>query len=87
MAVPSSGELSMLGLANEKYEDDYTAGESLGAISMYDLINGGDTNGSGAQGGYEVTNTNSSSYPDTTTPHRMSEWYSYDHDASSGGRR
>tara|TARA_Y100000034_G_scaffold28667_1_gene34493 strand:+ start:2590 stop:2853 length:264 start_codon:yes stop_codon:yes gene_type:complete len=87
MAVPASGELSMLGLANEKYENDYDAGEALGLISMYDLFNGGNTNGSEAQGGYEVTNTNSTAYPDTSTPHKMSEWYSYDHDASSGGRR
>ena len=84
MAVPSSGALTMLGLHKEKVLDNYAGfGSSPIHISMYDLVNGGDTNGS--QEDYETTNTNSSSYPNTTAPHSFSEWYSYDHDAS--GRR
>ena len=34
-------------------------------------------------GSYEAINTASSSFPNNTTPHAISEWYSYDHDASS----
>ena len=84
MAVPSSGNISMLGLAREKVYDDYDYYVTpTGPYSMYDFVNGGDTNGSGVS--FETTNTNSSSYPNTTEPHQMSEWYSYDHDAS--GRR
>ena len=86
MAIPSSGnQLSMLGLAREKVYDNYSSTSTpTGPYSMYDLVNGGNTNGSGVS--FETTNTNSSSYPNTTAPHQMSEWYSYDHDAS-GGRR
>jgi len=81
MAVPASGEIEMGGLAFEKLIDDYHgSGIISGHVSMYDLINGGSTNGSG--NAYETTNTNSSSYPDTSTPHSFSEWYSYDHDAA-----
>jgi len=82
MAVPSSGALSMLGLAREKVYDNYSSGSTPTApYSMYDLVNGGNTNGSGVS--FDATNTASSSYPNTSTPHQMSEWYSYDHDASS----
>ena len=49
-----------------------------GAYSMYDLANGGVVGGSGMS--MEGTNTSSPSYPNTSTPHEMSEWYSYDHD-------
>jgi len=35
-----------------------------------------------AEGGYETINTNSTSTPNATTPHAISEWYSYDHDAA-----
>jgi len=81
MAVPASGEIEMGSLALEKLYDDYNStGIISGHVSMYDLINGGSTNGSG--NAYETTNTNSSSYPDTSTPHSFSEWYSYDHDAA-----
>ena len=51
MAVPSSGSTkTMLGLAKEKVHDDYFSGSSItGAISMYDLVHGGNTNGSGSR--------------------------------------
>jgi hypothetical protein len=81
MAVPGSGQLNMLKLAREKVYDDYNSSSAITApISMYDLVNGGSTNGSG--NAYETTNTNSSSFPNTSTPHAFSEWYSYDHDAA-----
>jgi hypothetical protein len=81
MAVPSSGTLSMYNLAREKHHDDYSSNQNiLIPISMYDLVNGGDTNGSGVD--YEVTNQASSPKPDSTAPHAMSEWYGYDHDGA-----
>lgn len=79
MAVPASGSISMLGLAREKVYDNYSSTSTpTGPYSIYDLVNGGSTNGSGTS--FDTTNTNSASYPNTTTPHAMSEWRSYDHD-------
>ncbi len=83
MAVPSSGSITMYGLAREKHHDDYSTNQNiLIPISMYDLVKGGDTNGSGVS--YDVTTQASSSKPNTSAPHSMSEWYGYDHDAISG---
>ena len=80
MAVPSSGALSMEGLHKEKTIDNYSGpGVAPIHVSLYDLVNGGNTNGSGVS--YDVTNTQSTESPNTTVPHEMSEWYSYDHDA------
>lgn len=82
MAVPSSGQLDMLKLAREKVYDNYNSSSGITTpISMYDLVNGGNTNGSGVS--YDITNTASCSRPNTSTPHSMSEWYGYDHDAST----
>jgi len=81
MAVPSSGALSMLGLHKEKNNDDYSATAALpNIVSMYDLVNSGNTNGSGVS--YDVTNGQSAASPNTTVPHSFSEWYAYDHDAT-----
>ena len=82
MAVPSSGQLNMLKLAREKVYDNYNSSSGITApISMYDLVNGGNTNSSGVS--YDTTNQQSASRPDTATPHAMSEWRSYDHDAGT----
>jgi len=82
MAVPGSGTLSMLGLSKEKVHDNYSSSSGItNPISMYDLVNGGNTNGSGNS--YDTTNQQSSSRPDTTVPHAFSEWYGYDHDAGT----
>lgn len=68
-------------LGNEKRIDDYSSDTTpTPPISMYDLVNGGNTNGSGVS--YDATNTNSILHPDSSTPHKFSEWYGYDHDAS-----
>lgn len=84
MAVPSSGTLSMLGLSKEKVHDNYSSGSGItNPISMYDLVNGGSTKGSGNS--YDVTNLNSASFPNDVTPHAFSEWYSYDHDYAGSG--
>jgi len=74
MAVPSSGELSLGKIYNEVDVDDYNG------------INSEPTNLTlkGLEiGNYETINTSSSSYPDGSAPYAMSEWYDYDHDASS----
>lgn len=77
--VPASGAISQRGLAREKIYDNYSSGSAVtGSIHMYDLVNGGSSAGSGVS--YEATNTVSSSYPNTSTPHAFSEWRSYDHD-------
>ena len=51
-----------------------------GPYYLKDLVLGGNTEGSSVS--FETTNTNSSSYPNTSTPHEFNEWYSYDHDAA-----
>ena len=59
-------------------------------VNMFDLVNGGNTSGSiavtiqgaGTATNYEVTNTNSTYHPNTSTPHAMNEWYNYDHDSA-----
>lgn len=87
MAVPSSGELSMLKMAKEKKYDDYNSGSSINPpISLFDLFLGGNANGSGEN--YEATNTNGVNYPYPTTLTEFNqnselsigEWYGYDHD-------
>jgi len=89
MAVPDNGTITMLGLAREKYYDNYDATSSPSApISLADLFLGGSSFGSGVS--YETTNTNSVDYPEPdtqlefevngTTPLNMSAWYGYDHD-------
>lgn len=47
MAVPSSGSLSMLDMAQEALYATYGTGSVTGPISMYDMMNGGNTKGSG----------------------------------------
>jgi hypothetical protein len=84
MAVPSSGTLSIRGLAREKVYDNYSSTLTPTApYSMYDLVNGGNTKGSGVS--FDATNTDSPNYPNTSTPHKMSEWYGYDHDYTCPG--
>jgi len=65
MAVPSSGQISMLGLARELANDDYTNTTAITSpISMYNLINGGNTGGGQNSGiSYDTINTNSTAHP------------------------
>ena len=81
MGVPSSGAISMAGLAAEKLNDDYGDADFDDTISLTDLVLGGDDNGSHEE--WPVTNANSTSKPNTNAPHAMSEWYGYDHDAAA----
>jgi hypothetical protein len=80
MSVPPSGNISMLGLAREKVYDDYDYYLTpTGPYSLYDLVNGGDTHGSGVV--FEDTNDESQEYPPHFTPNAFTDWYSYNHDA------
>ena len=46
MAVPLTGPLSQLKMAREAKHADYNGSQSMGIISLYDLVNGGKANGS-----------------------------------------
>ena len=81
MAVPSSGTITLLGIAQERYYGTYGTGTITGPIVYQDLINGGNAGGSGMT--YPALNTSSASLPTTTTPWPMNEWYSYDQNATS----
>ena len=74
MACPSSGTLSLYGIRHELYNNDYNGSVSLTNISLADA----------STGVYGTINTNNASAdrPDGSTPHAMSEFYSYDHDAA-----
>lgn len=83
MAVPSSGTLSLWGLAKEKTHDNYSNGVPIGTWQNYYFPNVSLTDATTGAGDYDGTNQNSTSKPDGDTPHKMSEWYGYDHDASA----
>jgi len=72
MAVPASGPLSLRGIRAEVTYSDYTQLSSIVNISLSDVSTG--VNG---------TLNTSSLRPDGNTPHKMSEWRSYDHDYSA----
>ena len=81
MAVPSSGEIS-LGKIRQELESTSTSND-------YD--NGPYTSAATAMkaaeiGTYDTINTSNASgdRPNNTSPYSMSEWYSYDHNASGG---
>lgn len=67
MALQSSGTIKFSELAAELNQGVGTS------FSMRDA----------AGGTYEAINTTSSSFPNSTTPHAISEWYSYDHNATA----
>jgi|14BtaG_2_1085337.scaffolds.fasta_scaffold40936_2 hypothetical protein len=87
MAVPSSGTLSLWGLAKEKTHDNYSNGVPIATWQSNYFANVSLSDATTGAGNYDGTNQNSSSKPDGSAPHKMSEWYGYDHDASapSGG--
>ena len=71
MAVPASGNpLSLAGIRAEIATNTYNA--SATTVTSLETI------------ATETSiNSNSSSVPNATAPHAMSEWYSYDHDAAA----
>ena len=81
MAIPSSGALDFLNMARECAYGTWGSGSITGAISIRDLVAGGDTYGSGQS--YPSINTSSASFPPNTTPVQANSFYGYDKDASS----
>ena len=82
MAVPSSGTLSLKGIANEKnvndYTDDDTEVEAYGGISLRGVSNNSfDDFGTG---NINLNTASASNPPNQTAPYAMSEFYGYDHD-------
>tara|TARA_R100000995_G_C3480218_1_gene123399 strand:+ start:1201 stop:2280 length:1080 start_codon:yes stop_codon:yes gene_type:complete len=76
MAVPASGNsLSLLGIKREVEVNNYNDTDNtytnigLGELALNTEIN--------------TFGLNANEEPDDTAPHAMSEWYSYDHDATS----
>lgn len=81
MAAPSSGLIKFSGIAAELVNDDYTDADFDDVLTLKDMTVGGNANGSSEN--FESINSNSASKPDGSTPYKMSEFYGYDHDASS----
>lgn len=77
MAVPGLGPISLRGIRNELYNNDYNGSVSFTDISLEQA----------SIGNYGTINTNNSisDRPDTVSPHAMSEFYSYDHDKAPPG--
>ena len=61
MAVPTSGSLSMEKMAREAKHADYNGNQNMGTISMYDMMNGGNTKGSTVS--YPTLNTSCNPNP------------------------
>lgn len=76
MAVPGSGTLTMLGLAQERKYGTYGSGTISFSILMTDLINGGGANN------FPALNTQCLPYPNISAPHSFNEWYGYDQDCT-----
>lgn len=73
MAVPASGQLSLSRVHREFIYNDYDASTAPGSnVSLKNMSTG--VNG--------AVNQISSSRPDGSAPHRLSEFYGYDHDKS-----
>ena len=71
MAVPSSGVLSLFGIANEIDDGDYTSDSFQDPISLEHFSTGGEAT---------INTANASDdRPDGSAPHSMSEWYAYEH--------
>ena len=75
MAVPSSGILSLRGIRNELYNNNYSASNTFSNISLATMSTGGN--------GTINTDNSSSNRPNGSAPHYMSEFYAYDHDLVS----
>jgi len=70
MAVPDSGPVSLAGIKSEIDNNSYNA-SATNLTSLLTIAT------------ETSINSNSSSVPNATAPHAMSEWYSYDHDAAA----
>ena len=75
MAVPSSGPIYMSGIWWELNEDDYELTQpDNDNVSLTELSDG-------TEGTINTAN-HINDRPDGSAPHSMSEFYSYDHDAT-----
>lgn len=83
MAAPTSGELSLLKIWSEKNEDDYTANNADGQNS-FSLEGLSRNSRNDSNGGNINLNSTYNPLPDEATPHKMSEFYGYDHDLNDG---
>jgi hypothetical protein len=81
MAIPASGALDFLNMARECAYGTWGSGSITGAISIRDLVAGGNAYGSGQS--YPAINTSSPSFPPNDVPVETNSFYSYDKDASS----
>ncbi len=89
MAVPSSGSVSLYGIAKEIHLNDYSntipnpnqSGTNWDTFSYPTPISL--KNMSTGAGGFDAINSASSSKPDGSTPHGMGEFRGYDHDVSA----
>ena len=79
MAVPSSGKIHLTGIVGEIDDGDYVEGYASlpGSYSLKDFSTGG-----GDAGAINKDNR-TINRPDETAPHKMSEFFSYDHDIAS----
>ena len=80
MAVPSSGEITLVGIFSEKNESDY--GAMFAEENNISLAGLSRDNIDDSDGGEININQSSTSKPDDQPPFKMSEFYGYDHDAS-----
>ena len=76
MAVPGTGAITMLGVAQERKYGSYGLGNITSPITMFDLLNGGGANA--------FPSLNSCPQPNTPS-YTMSDWYGYNQSASCGG--
>jgi hypothetical protein len=74
MGVPGSGTLSMLKMAREAKHGDYNGSQSMGTISMYDMMNGGNTGGSTVS--YPTLNSATNPAGNSITVYYRSDVYS-----------
>lgn len=80
MAVPSSGELSLLKIQREIFNNDYDASNSHTDVLLGDLSTGQDED-INTDGWLAATNTSGQTGANIASqPHSMSEFYGYDHD-------
>lgn len=80
MVVPTTGPLSLKGIANEKNQDDYTSddGEVENNISLRGLSNN-NFNDYGSEN-INLNSASGSNPPNQTEPYQMSEFRGYNHD-------
>jgi hypothetical protein len=83
MAVPSSGEITILGIFSEKNESDYSAFGTDGEndFSLRGLSDDGEDD-SLSLGQIPLNTAAGANPPNQTAPYQMSEFYGYDHDFS-----